>query len=213
MMAAVAVVLLSCPIPECGPMSRPRSADQAEASSATCAGQKTASLSDTGSGPVISVVNCGQQQQQQDNKRRSACVLDETPEPVIIAAGQGGPAGVESSPKRKPVGGVALISAQALNAGTSRSIGSPVQRSKSMKMEIGDGSLGLRPVGLRPVSQASCDRSELDVDLRSDGKTPLSAQNSPIKRGLNSSSDFFQRSKSFSAKVSETHQALGNHLI
>ncbi|OQR70078.1 hypothetical protein BIW11_11866 [Tropilaelaps mercedesae] len=175
----------------------------------------------------------------------AAALLDETPEPVIIGLptlasiqmGSGGASGgpehqqtvadtgrQDVSPKRRPTGGVALVSVPTIHGGalgtTCRSLGSPVQRSKSMKTESADGfragqglsevSPGGRPRCLRPVSQAGGERPEFDPDTR-DSKTPLSAQSSPVKRGLNVSSDFFQRSKSFSAKVSETHQALGKN--
>lgn len=181
--------------------------------------------------------------------------VDETPEPMAAATD-----GQEVSPKRRPAGGIAMINVQAIQealsvSGSSAAVngGSPVQRSKSMKMEsthsssnTGDAALlrGLATSGgaesaggilhspvvlrraLRPVSQqlvlgsASLDPSEQQL---LPGPSPthvqqqLSAQNSPVKRGnssassaiLNVSSDFFQRSKSFSAKVSETYQALG----
>lgn len=199
---------------ETNPSSRPRSADQ---DTATPTSQRPSPLADYGGAPVISVVAPSDLRSQQQDKRRSAVLLDETPEPVVIVTG-------ESSPKRRPAGGVALMNVQALTGSlaggcTSRSIGSPIQRSKSMKTESVDGfrashgDVTLRPVGLRPVSQASGERSDLDVDVKADGKGPLSAQNSPIKRGLGASSDFFQRSKSFSAKVSETHQALGISIV
>ncbi|XP_022644055.1 uncharacterized protein LOC111243165 isoform X7 [Varroa destructor] len=228
-LSATPVSQKSSPLPECsGNMlvaGLPQSAN--------------ADNSSGGHGSLSRLVS-SQQQSQQEKRRSAAALLDETPEPVIVTPTHQGQTLMQSglgvqmsdqadllrqsdvSPKRRPTGGVAMISVQSIQGAlnnTSRSLGSPVQRSKSMKVESADGfragqcqnelSPGGRPRGLRPVSQISGDlRPDLDVDTR-DNKVPLSAQNSPVKRGFNVSSDFFQRSKSFSAKVSETHQTLG----
>ncbi|XP_022689806.1 uncharacterized protein LOC111260931 isoform X2 [Varroa jacobsoni] len=227
-LSATPVSQKSSPLPECsGNMlvaGLPQSAN--------------ADNSSGGHGSLSRLVS-SQQQSQQEKRRSAAALLDETPEPVIVTPTHQGQTLMQSglgvqmsdqadllrqsdvSPKRRPTGGVAMISVQSIQGAlnnTSRSLGSPVQRSKSMKVESADGfragqcqnelSPGGRPRGLRPVSQISGDlRPDLDVDTR-DNKVPLSAQNSPVKRGFNVSSDFFQRSKSFSAKVSETHQTL-----
>lgn len=141
--------------------------------------------------------------------RRRSAFLDETPppEPVVIQ-----PVAMEAdpmeTPKRKPPGGVAMISVQAIQEAlsASRSTGNLVQRSKSMKTESADAFRAENVQNRLRVSSSGVGGECHAVDPE---KTPLSAQNSPVKRGLNVSSDFFQRSRSFSAKVSETHQALG----